>query len=70
MKPVLIHQKIYEIRGFQVMLDYDLAEMYEVETKRLNEIVKRNLKRFPEDFIFKLDKQDVINLRSQIATSK
>lgn len=62
-------EKIYEIRGFQVMLDYDLAEMYEVETKRLNEIVKRNLKRFPEDFMFKLDKQDVINLRSQIATS-
>ena len=49
-------EKIYEIRGFQVMLDFDLAEMYKVETKRLNEIVKRNLKRFPEDFMFKLDK--------------
>jgi len=52
----LFIKKIYKIRGFQVMLDHDLAEMYEVETKRLNEIVKRNLKRFLEDFMFKIDK--------------
>lgn len=70
MKPVLIHQKIYEIRGFQVMLDKDLATLYEVETKYLNLIVKRNIERFPRDFMFQLTIEEWNSLRLQIATSK
>ena len=50
----IIENKIYEIRGQKVMLDFDLAEMYEVETKRLKEAVRRNIERFPEDFMFQL----------------
>jgi hypothetical protein len=60
--------KIYTIRGIQVMLDSDLAELYGVETKRINEQVKRNAERFPEDFYFKLDKYEEDILKSQIAT--
>jgi len=48
----LIQKKIFEIRGHKVMLDFDLAEMYEVETKRLKEAVNRNITRFPDDFMF------------------
>ena len=66
----VILSKIYEIRGQRVMLDFDLAAMYGVETKRLNEQVKRNLERFPEDFMFQLTKGEFEILRSQIATSK
>ena len=65
-----IHQKIYEIRGQKVMLDYDLAEIYEVENKRLKESVKRNIERFPLDFMFVLTKEEFDSLRSQIATLK
>jgi len=54
MEAVIIQQKIFEIRGEKVMLDFDLALLYSVETKRLNEQVKRNLTRFPEDFMFQL----------------
>ena len=61
-----IESLIREIRGQQVMLDRDLAVLYGVETKRLNEQVKRNIKRFPEDFMFQLTKEEC--LRSQIAT--
>ena len=57
------------IRGQQVLLDSDLAILYGVETKRLNEQVKRNIERFPEDFMFQLTKVELINLKSQIATS-
>ena len=59
MKPLLIHiqNKIYEIRGVKVMLDFDLAEMYGVETKVLNQSVKRNIRRFPDDFMFQLTYQ-------------
>lgn len=57
------------IRGQQVLLDSDLAILYGVETKRLNEQVKRNIERFPDDFIFQLTKVELINLKSQIATS-
>ena len=57
------------VRGRQVMLDEDLADLYGVETKRLVEQVKRNLERFPEDFMFQLDKDEAAALRSQIATS-
>ena len=63
-----IENKIFTIRGVQVMLDRDLAELYEVETKRINEQVKRNIERFPEEFCFQLTKEEVEILRSQIAT--
>ncbi len=65
-----IEQKIYVVRGERVMLDSDLAEIYGVTTKRFNEQVKRNLKRFPEDFMFELTAEEDEHLRSQIATSK
>jgi len=65
-----IENKIYQIRNQRVMLDNDLAELYGVTTKRLNEQVKRNLNRFPEDFMFRLTKPEWESLRSQFATSK
>ena len=65
----IIEQKIFMIRGHRVMLDKDLAELYGVSVKRLNEQVKRNTRRFPTDFMFLLTRQEVMNLRSQIATS-
>ena len=65
-----IKSKIYTFRGRQVLLDRDLAEMYGVEVKRLNESVKRNIKRFPEDFAFQLNHEELSFLRSQIATIK
>ena len=74
----IIERRILVIRGRKVMLDSDLAELYGVSTKRLNEAVKRNIKRFPDDFMFRLNNKDVgslasqfaiSNLRSQIATS-
>ncbi len=61
--------KIYFIRNEKVMLDSDLAELYGVETRRLNEQVKRNIDRFPEDFMFQLTETEFENLKSQIATS-
>ena len=61
-----IESLIYEIRGMKVMLDRDLAKLYGVETKVLNQAVKRNLKRFPEDFMFQLTKEEC--LRSQFVT--
>ena len=54
MNELTIRQKIYEIRGQRVMLDFDLAELYQVETRVLNQSVKRNIRRFPEDFMFQL----------------
>ena len=65
----LIERRIHVVRGLRVMLDKDLADLYGVPTKRLNEQVQRNLERFPEDFAFQLTLQEVANLRSQIATS-
>jgi hypothetical protein len=65
-----IESKIYLIRGHKVMLDSDLAELYEVGTKRLNEQVRRNPKRFPNDFMFQLTLEEAESLRSQIATLK
>ncbi len=65
-----IQNKIYEIRGQRVMLDSDLATMYGVETRVLNQAVKRNIERFPEDFMFQLTKGELEILRSQIVTSK
>lgn len=64
-----IETLIYFVRGQKVMLDQDLALLYGVETKRLNEQVKRNHNRFPEDFMFQLNKEELENLRSQFATS-
>ena len=64
---VLLESKIFLIRGKQVMIDRDLAELYGVETKRITEAVKRNIERFPEEFRFQLT-QDEMNERSQIAT--
>ena len=70
---IIIENKIYEIRGQKVMLDFDLAEMYEVETKYLKQMVRRNAERFPEDFMFQLSNEEVncliSSLRLQIATS-
>jgi len=66
----LVMNKIYLIREQKVMLDRDLAELYDVETKRLNEAVRRNIDRFPEDFMFELTQDEFDSLRSQIATSK
>jgi hypothetical protein len=62
----VIQQKIFEIRGQKVMLDFDLAALYEVETRTLNQAVKRNTERFPEDFMFRLTNEEWKDLRSQI----
>ncbi|RHO73439.1 ORF6N domain-containing protein [Parabacteroides sp. AF48-14] len=65
----VIQNKIYEIRGYKVMLDRDLAEMYGVQTKVLNQAVKRNPDRFPEDFMFQLTDNETQIWKSQIVTS-
>jgi phage regulator Rha-like protein len=64
----IIQNKIYEIRGLRVMLDFDLAEMYGTETKRLKEAVRRNFNRFPPDFMFELNDSEYHVLRTQIAS--
>ena len=66
----VIQSKIYNIRGCKVMLDFDLADMYQVETKNLNLSVKRNIRRFPSDFMFQLTVDEWNNLRLQNETSK
>ena len=63
-----IRSRIFTIRGVQVMLDRDLAELYGVATKALNQAVKRNIERFPERYMFQLSKEDISNMRSQFAT--
>jgi hypothetical protein len=65
----IIANKIFLVRNKKVMLDSDLADLYQVETKRLNEQVKRNINRFPEDFMFQLTREEWANLKSQNATS-
>lgn len=65
----IIQNRIYEIRGLKVILDYDLAELYEVETRALNQAVKRNMKRFPIDFMFQLNEKEAEILKSQFVTS-
>jgi hypothetical protein len=65
----VIQNKIFEIRGYKVMLDFDLALLYNIENKRLKEAVRRNLNRFPDDFMFELTEIEFNSLRSQIATS-
>ena len=69
LSPQALAGRILVIRGQRVMLDADLAELYEVETKRLNEQVKRNAGRFPADFMFQLSDEEFANLKSQFATS-
>ena len=66
----VVMNKIYEIRGQKVMLDRDLAELYNVETKALKQAVRRNNKRFPEDFMFEMTREELANWRSQFVTSK
>jgi hypothetical protein len=66
----LIASKIYLIRGIKVMLDRDLAELYGVETKVLKQAVRRNIDRFPSDFMFEMTKMELTNWRSQFVTSK
>lgn len=68
-EPQPIQSKIHEIRGQRVMLDRDLAELYQVTTSALNQAVKRNSKRFPSDFMFQLTNQEFANLKSQFVTS-
>lgn len=65
-----IQSKIYEIRGQKVMLDYDLALLYQTETRTLKQAVRRNIDRFPSDFMFELSQLEVQSLRSQIVMSK
>ena len=64
-----IEKKIFVIRGVQVMIDRDIAELYGVETRVLNQAVKRNITRFPEEFMFQLTRDEIDNLKSQIVTS-
>ena len=69
MQLTTIQNKIYEVRGQSVMLDFDLAELYEVETKALNQAVKRNSERFPQRFMFRLTQDEWESMRSQIVTA-
>lgn len=69
MKTEIIDQTIYLVRGLRVLLDEDLAKIYGVETKVMNQAIKRNRERFPEDFMFQLTVDEYSNLRSQIVTS-
>ena len=64
-----INTKIYTIRNTKVMLDSDLAKLYNIETKVFNQAVKRNIDRFPQDFMFQLTKEELENWRSQFVTS-
>ena len=64
----ILQHKIYEIRGLRVMLDFDLAELYEVENKKLKQAVRRNIDRFPFDFMIELTREEYNSLRSQFVT--
>jgi hypothetical protein len=64
----IIQNRIYEVRGERVMLDFDLADLYEVPTNALNQAIKRNIKRFPKDFMFRLTLAEWQNIRPQIVT--
>jgi hypothetical protein len=69
MKLQVIQNRIYEVRDHRIMLDVDLAELYEVETRVLKQAVKRNINRFPADFMFQLTRDELKNLTSQFVTS-
>ncbi len=64
----IIENKIHEVRGLKVMLEYDFAELYRTQTKRLKEAVRRNITRFPKDFMFELTREEYNTLRTQIVT--
>ncbi len=66
----MIERKIYVIRGHKVMLDRDLAALYGVETRVLNQAVRRNLDRFPEDFVFSLTREEILNLSQFVISSE
>lgn len=68
MEVMVIQNKVYTLRGSNIMLDFDLAELYEIETKALKQAVRRNIERFPEDFMFELTREEYTFLRSQIVT--
>ena len=70
MQEITIEDKIYKIRGVEVMLDSDLAELYHVETKRINEAVKNNPEKFPERYLFRITEEEFHSLKSKISTSK
>ena len=65
----VIQRKIYEVRGLKVMLDFDLAELYDTETKYLKRAVRANIQRFPADFMFELSKEEWVSLRCNFCTS-
>ena len=65
----ILQSKIHEVRGQKVMLDFDLALLYKVETRVLNQTVKRNISRFPEDFMFQLTLEEMDNMSSQFVTT-
>ena len=69
MELIAIQHKIYEIRGQKIMLDFDLAAFYEMETKPLNQAVSRNRESFPIDFMFRITKKEMNNMRSLFVTS-
>ena len=69
MSLVTIQNKIYEVNGIKIMLDFDLAELYEVETRVLNQAIKRNLDSFPDDFMFRLTKEEWEDMSSQSVTT-
>lgn len=68
MELLVIRNKVFTLRGCKVMLDFDLAELYELETKALKQAVRRNLERFPDDFMFELTREEYKSLRSQFVT--
>ena len=70
MELVVIQNKIHDIRGFKVMLDFDLALLYDIDTKVFKQAVRRNMNRFPEDFMFEITASEMNSLRSQIVTLK
>lgn len=69
-KKIFIDDMIYEIRGVQVMLDSDLAKLYQVETKRINEAEKNNPEKFPERYYFRISEYEYLSLKSKISTSR
>ncbi|MET7254442.1 ORF6N domain-containing protein [Dyadobacter fermentans] len=68
MELMVIQNKVHTLRGCKIMLDFDLAELYEIETKVLKQAVRRNIERFPDDFMFELTREEYLSLRSQFVT--
>lgn len=68
MELMVVQNKVYTLRGHKIMLDFDLAELYEIETKALKQAVRRNIERFPSDFMFELTREEYLSLRSQFVT--